>query len=114
VLVTVWRRIAAATYPDRGDAARFAAAAAAYTALRTNFGHAEAVADLARPARSGRMRWAWRRPRGAPRAAGRRWGETAMAAGRRSNAAALVVTDAAPPGQARAALVAGTGPATPP
>jgi curved DNA-binding protein CbpA len=48
-----WRRIAAATHPDRadgGDAARFAAAAAAYTAIRTGFGRAEALADLARPA----------------------------------------------------------------
>jgi curved DNA-binding protein CbpA len=54
-----WRRIATATHPDRadgGDAARFAAAAAAYTALRTNFGRAEALADLARPAGSGRRR----------------------------------------------------------
>src|SRR5437660_1233448 len=48
-----WRRIAAATHPDRadgGDAARFAAAAAAYTAIRTGFGRTEALADLARPA----------------------------------------------------------------
>jgi curved DNA-binding protein CbpA len=48
-----WRRVAAATHPDRadgGDAARFAAAAAAYTAIRTGFGRAEALADLARPA----------------------------------------------------------------
>jgi hypothetical protein len=47
-----WRRIAAATHPDRadgGDPARFAAAAAAYTALRTPFGRAEALADLPRP-----------------------------------------------------------------
>jgi curved DNA-binding protein CbpA len=47
-----WRRIAAATHPDRadgGDAARFAAAAAAYTAIRTGFGRAEALADLAGP-----------------------------------------------------------------
>jgi len=47
-----WRRIAAATHPDRadgGDAARFAAAAAAYTAIRTGFGRTEALADLARP-----------------------------------------------------------------
>jgi curved DNA-binding protein CbpA len=54
-----WRRIAAATHPDRadgGDAARFAAAAAAYTTLRTTFGRAEALADLARPAASGRAR----------------------------------------------------------
>ena len=42
-----WRRIAAATHPDRtdgGDAARFAAAAAAYTARRADFGRAEALA----------------------------------------------------------------------
>ncbi len=45
-----WRRIAAATHPDRadgGDPARFAAAAAAYTTLRTQFGRSEALADLA-------------------------------------------------------------------
>jgi hypothetical protein len=44
-----WRRAAAATHPDRadgGDPARFAAAAAAYTALRTRSGRAEALADL--------------------------------------------------------------------
>ena len=82
-----WRRIAAATHPDRadgGDAARFAAAAAAYTALRTNFGRAEALADLGRPAGSGRRRAGpgrWRsaasraRRRGRPAADGerRRW-----------------------------------------
>jgi curved DNA-binding protein CbpA len=53
-----WRRIAAATHPDRadgGDPARFAAAAAAYTALRTPFGRGEALADLAeRPGHGGR------------------------------------------------------------
>jgi hypothetical protein len=44
-----WRRIAAATHPDRadgGDPPRFAVASAAYTALRTGFGRAEALADL--------------------------------------------------------------------
>jgi curved DNA-binding protein CbpA len=44
-----WRRLAAATHPDRadgGDPARFAAAAAAYTALRTRSGRGEALADL--------------------------------------------------------------------
>jgi curved DNA-binding protein CbpA len=44
-----WRRVAAATHPDRtdgGDPARFAAAAAAYTALRTRSGRAESLADL--------------------------------------------------------------------
>jgi hypothetical protein len=44
-----WRRIATATHPDRadgGDPERFAAAAAAYTALRTRSGRGEALADL--------------------------------------------------------------------
>jgi hypothetical protein len=43
-----WRRVAATTHPDRsdgGDPARFAAAAAAYTELRTRFGRGEAAAD---------------------------------------------------------------------
>jgi hypothetical protein len=51
-----WRRLAAATHPDRadgGDPARFAAAAAAYTVLRTEFGRAETLADLARAGRRG-------------------------------------------------------------
>jgi curved DNA-binding protein CbpA len=45
-----WRRVAAATHPDRadgGDAGRFAEAAAAYTELRTRYGRGEAYADLA-------------------------------------------------------------------
>jgi curved DNA-binding protein CbpA len=49
-----WRRIAAATHPDRadgGDPERFAGAAAAYTALRTRSGRGEALADLAADAR---------------------------------------------------------------
>jgi curved DNA-binding protein CbpA len=44
-----WRRIAAATHPDRddgGDPAVFGAAAAAYAVLRTAFGRGEALADL--------------------------------------------------------------------
>jgi hypothetical protein len=44
-----WRRVAAATHPDRadgGDPAAFAAAAAAYTELRTPSGRGEALADL--------------------------------------------------------------------
>lgn len=44
-----WRRIAAATHPDRadgGDPDRFALAAAAYTELRTGFGRSEARAGL--------------------------------------------------------------------
>ena len=54
-----WRRIAAATHPDRadgGDPARFAAAAAAYTTLRTRSGRGEALADLAHPSVPGRRR----------------------------------------------------------
>jgi curved DNA-binding protein CbpA len=45
-----WRRIAAATHPDRedgGDPVRFGAAAAAYMLLRTSFERGEALADLA-------------------------------------------------------------------
>ena len=45
-----WRRVAAATHPDRpdsGDLAAFAAAAAAYTVLRTQSGRAEVLADAA-------------------------------------------------------------------
>jgi hypothetical protein len=45
-----WRRVAAATHPDRddgGDPARFGAAAAAYAMLRTSYGRGEALADLA-------------------------------------------------------------------
>jgi curved DNA-binding protein CbpA len=44
-----WRRVAAATHPDRadgGDPAAFADAAAAYTALRTEAGRAEALARV--------------------------------------------------------------------
>jgi hypothetical protein len=50
-----WRRIAAATHPDRddgGDPARFGAAAAAYDTLRTSFGRGEALADLGRAGRA--------------------------------------------------------------
>lgn len=45
---SAWRRVAAATHPDRadgGDPAAFAAAAAAYTVLRTAAGRREVVAD---------------------------------------------------------------------
>jgi curved DNA-binding protein CbpA len=74
-----WRRVAAATHPDRsdgGDPARFAAAAAAYTELRTRSGRGEAMADAGvrvrkRPARSDRGKAA-----PALRAGGRRLPET--------------------------------------
>ena len=54
-----WRRIAAATHPDRedgGDPARFGAAAAAYVVLKTSFGRGEALADLSAGPRRGRRR----------------------------------------------------------
>jgi hypothetical protein len=59
-----WRRVAAATHPDRddgGDPAAFAAAAAAYTELRTVTGRREAWAD--RPGRRRRRRGWVRRGR---------------------------------------------------
>jgi curved DNA-binding protein CbpA len=49
---SAWRRIAAATHPDRadgGDPAAFTAAAAAYTLLRTAAGRGEALAELTEP-----------------------------------------------------------------
>jgi len=67
---SAWRRIAAATHPDRadgGDPARFAAAAAAYTVLRTRSGRGEALADLASSPVPGQARP--RRPRIPPAAA---------------------------------------------
>ena len=54
-----WRRVAAATHPDRqdgGDPARFAAAAAAYTELRTRFGRGEALAEAESGRRGVRIR----------------------------------------------------------
>ena len=45
-----WRKIAAATHPDRadgGDLAAYTAASAAYAELRTPWGRSEAYADLA-------------------------------------------------------------------
>lgn len=62
-----WRRVAAATHPDRadgGDPAAFAAAAAAYNLLRTRSGRSEVMADAAEAAeptppvqRQRRVRW---------------------------------------------------------
>ena len=130
-----WRRIAAAAHPDRtdgGDAARFAAAAAAYTTLRTSFGRAEALADLARPAgpgrgRAGPSRWpsvpGWARRRDRPTANGeRRRGRPAagLPAGRwwarvrRGRPARLALRIAAAAAVSiGVALVAGARPATP-
>jgi hypothetical protein len=80
-----WRRIAAATHPDRddgGDPARFGAAAAAYALLRTADGRGEALADLvAAPVPAGRLAFAGRarnarraRPGAARRVAAQRYG----------------------------------------
>jgi hypothetical protein len=112
-----WRRIAAATHPDRadgGDAARFAAAAAAYTAIRTGFGRTEALADLARP--SGLRRWRpaadgerRRRRPAAGLVAGQWWSRARR--GRPGRLALRVAAVAAV--SAGAALVAGSRPATP-
>ena len=91
-----WRRMAAATHPDRadgGDPARYAEAAAAYTTLRTDSGRGEAYADLAGRRRDGRLR------RGRPAVLALR---TAAAAA--VSAGALVV---AGPQPASFALVAG-------
>jgi hypothetical protein len=56
-----WRRIAAATHPDRDDGGspeRYAEAASAYATLRTSFGRGEALADLAATAPApGWRRW---------------------------------------------------------
>jgi curved DNA-binding protein CbpA len=116
-----WRRVAAETHPDRddgGDAARFAAAAAAYTAVRTNFGRAEALADLAGPAGPGRGPHRWRpaaageRRRRRPAAglvAGRWWSRVRR--GRPGRLALRVAAAAAV--SAGVALVAGPQPATP-
>ena len=64
-----WRRVAAATHPDRpdgGDPATFAAAAAAYTELRTRFGRGEAMADAQPGRRAARFR-RWRAATGGGR-----------------------------------------------
>jgi len=108
-----WRRIAAATHPDRadgGDPARFAAAAAAYTALRTRSGRGEALADLAAPRpRAGVPRPGapgWRRPHlGLARLLARvRRGRPGRLALRLAAAAAVI---------AAVVAVAGWAPATP-
>ena len=71
-----WRRVATATHPDRadgGDPDHFAAAAAAYTALRTPSGRGEVLADLsaARPPIRGGSRRSGRYPAAPPLGLGR-------------------------------------------
>jgi curved DNA-binding protein CbpA len=54
-----WRRIAEATHPDLedgGDPVAYAAAASAYTLLRTSSGRGEALADLRDPGTAARGR----------------------------------------------------------
>ncbi len=90
-----WRRIAAAVHPDRadgGDPARFSAAAAAYTTLRTLDGRREAYADLA-AAPHGWRRFRWSRFRRGRFRRGRF---------RRGRPAVLVLRTAVAPGSAPA------------
>jgi curved DNA-binding protein CbpA len=111
-----WRRIAAATHPDRadgGDPDRFAAAAAAYTALRTRFGRGEALADVRAGPSSGSAgpvpAVIRPRPSALLRAAGRL--AFRVRRGRPSRLALRVL--AAVSASAAAAAVAGAQPATP-
>ena len=129
-----WRRIAAATHPDRddgGDPGRFGAAAAAYDTLRTSFGRGEALADLGlagaaplaarRGARHARRAGApdpgatgrWRGAAG-PDAGGRQWRRPGVprpgASGRRRRLALRACAVAAV--TAAALLAAGWTPAT--
>jgi curved DNA-binding protein CbpA len=111
-----WRRAASDSHPDRedgGDPERFAAAAAAYTALRTPFGRGEALADLGLappPApKASRRRSAGAGQRRLPRA-------VAVLAGRvrRGRPARLVLRIlAAAAAGAAAVLAAGPHPAAP-
>jgi curved DNA-binding protein CbpA len=107
-----WRRLAAATHPDRadgGDPARFAEAAAAYTVLRTRFGRGEALADEAggpavRRLRHRRAQLSGRLPGGTGLLLRVRRGRPAVLALRLAAAAAVSVA---------VALIAGPAPATP-
>jgi hypothetical protein len=102
---SAWRRVATATHPDRadgGDPARFAAAAAAYTTLRTHFGRAEALADLPRTGAPGR--------RGLGGAAPGRWWSRVRAGRPGLLALRIAVAAAASLG---CVLVSGARPATP-
>jgi curved DNA-binding protein CbpA len=112
-----WRRIASGSHPDRedgGDPERFAAAAAAYTTLRTASGRGEALADrgpVRRPARAPR----WLRS-GISRLSGLSPAAVGTLAGRvargRPYRLALRIAAAAAAGTA-AVLAAGPHPAAP-
>jgi curved DNA-binding protein CbpA len=118
-----WRRVAAATHPDRadgGDPTAFAAAAAAYTVLRTAAGRGEALADLRaeRQRRAARpRRWTWpprsARPRGLPRL--RRAGGLRLLAARirRGRPAMLAMRVAIAGAVSAVAVLAGWQPASP-
>jgi hypothetical protein len=109
-----WRRVAAATHPDRadgGDPAAFAAAAAAYNLLRTRTGRGEVLADVAEAAgptpppvqRQRGVRWLAGQATGLPGriSAGRPWRLTArIAVAVALSAAALTVAGSAPAGPA--------------
>lgn len=91
-----WRRVAAATHPDRddgGDRDRYAAAAAAYSDLRTAFGRGEAYAALAESRLSRRL------------LAGRPWRLAARAA--IAGAAIAVALAAVGPRPAAAGVITG-------
>jgi hypothetical protein len=106
---SAWRRIAAATHPDRadgGDPARFAAAADAYTTLRTQFGRAEALADLPRASARG-ARWGRSGP---SRVGAGRAGWSRVRAGRPVRLALRIAAAAA--ASLGCVLVAGVRPAT--
>jgi curved DNA-binding protein CbpA len=106
-----WRRIAAATHPDRadgGDPGRFAAAAAAYTDLRTSYGRGEARAALALPPRTASARASWQLGTDAVLSrvrTGRPARLTVRVAG--TAAAAVIAVLAAGPGPAGPALAVG-------
>jgi DnaJ domain len=114
-----WRRVAAATHPDRadgGDPARFAAAAAAYTVLRTRSGRGEALADLAaHPGRGGPGAAGGGIPRPGPHGWRARARPGALLARvRRGRPAVLALRLAAAAAVAAGAvIVAGWAPATP-
>jgi hypothetical protein len=109
-----WRRVAAATHPDRadgGDPAAFAAAAAAYNLLRTRTGRGEVLADAAEVAgpapppvqRQRGVRWLAGQAAGLPGriSAGRPWRLIArVAVAVALSAAALAVAGSTPAGPA--------------
>lgn len=118
-----WRRVAAATHPDRadgGDPQRFATAAAAYTELRTSFGRGEARASLGRAGRRGAVPRRGRWPaatagltRRASQVTGRFRARSALAARYRLAARLAVRLLLATSAAALGVLAAGQGPAGP-